>query len=413
MASRTAPRRSNRARQPQLPTLRPRPRWRGGPGELFARACDVVVAPVESHVIPRLAEVVVTGLGLLPARATWHGRNAAPARRPSCRTCRRSPRGARRTAARRAPRPRRRSPRRPGSSRARAGSRASRSDRAPDGRERPFAFPATTAQRQAGRGSVRARPPHEACSACASSPRRSGLAELVEGGARDAGFHTRRSWRRCRRAPDLAQAALELHHLGVVHRHMPGKAATVFASQKSLPIGPLAGALEVGNVAAGPDRVAVDRERREGVELAGERRRARLVEQELASATSPARSARCPGAAAADLEVAVPKRRPSSSPSSQLQRLDEVAVAERVELFWSAQYPCSGASSSMSSRRLARLIQPFATEVWRLFFWLWAIQVATNADAGSCPLGGSCGRRARSTLDEVHVAGHIAASRGA
>ena len=161
------------------------------------------------------------------------------------------------------------------------------------------------------------------------------LAELVEGCAGDA------------RVPEakllagavgellgLAEPPLELHHLGVVHPAHAGKARPVFASQKSHgAVGPLARALEVGDVAAGADRVAVDRERREGVELAGERGRARLVEQELALGDLALRDQRVPLTLQPRISrLRSPKRRPSSSAlPRELQGLAEVARAELVE----------------------------------------------------------------------------------
>ena len=160
-------------------------------------------------------------------------------------------------------------------------------------------------------------------------------------------------------------------------RHRPGKALIAFVSQNVVhAVGPLAGALEVGDVAARADRVAVDGERRVGVELARQRGRARLVEQELALGHLALLDQDVPLALEpTDLEVPVAEaarpaprpawragtpRRSSRSPSS-------------IRLRCSAQYPCSGASSSRSSSRFARPIQPFATAIWRLFFWSWAI----------------------------------------
>ena len=80
----------------------------------------------------------------------------------------------------------------------------------------------------------------------------------------------------------FGQPALELHDLGVVDTAEAGEGRhRVRVAEVAGAVGPLARALEVGDVPAGADRVAVDGERRERVELAGERRGARLVEQEL------------------------------------------------------------------------------------------------------------------------------------
>jgi len=161
------------------------------------------------------------------------------------------------------------------------------------------------------------------------------LAELVEGGARDA------------RVPDaqllacpvgellrLGQAALELHHLGMVDpAHARESVHPARLAKVAGALRPLAGALEVGHVAAGADRVAVDDERRERVELAGQRGRARLVEEELPLGDLALLDEDVPlPLERADLEVAV-----AEAPSQLLgllgegERLREVVLAELDE----------------------------------------------------------------------------------
>ena len=97
------------------------------------------------------------------------------------------------------------------------------------------------------------------------------------------GFQTRSSSpARSASSLRLGQAALELHHLGVVHpAHAREGVHRVRVAEVAGALSPLAGALEVGDVAAGADRVAVDDERRERVELAGQGSRARLVQEQL------------------------------------------------------------------------------------------------------------------------------------
>ena len=81
----------------------------------------------------------------------------------------------------------------------------------------------------------------------------------------------------------LGQPALELHHLGVVDPAETREGGhCVRVAEVARTVGPLAGALVVGDVPAGADRVAVDGEGGEGVELARQRGRARLIEEELA-----------------------------------------------------------------------------------------------------------------------------------
>ena len=109
------------------------------------------------------------------------------------------------------------------------------------------------------------------------------LAELVEGGAGDA--RTPGPQLLARQAGQLlglVEAALEAHDLGVVHAaHARERGNRVRVAELRGAVGPLRGAVEVGDLAMGTDRVAVDDERRVRVELAAERSGARLVEEEL------------------------------------------------------------------------------------------------------------------------------------
>src|SRR5215207_5664652 len=110
------------------------------------------------------------------------------------------------------------------------------------------------------------------------------LADLVEGSRRDPwvptaellagaiGFVTR-----------SLEVALELHHLDAVYPAHAGECGQrVRVAKLGRALGPLAGAVEVGDVAAGSDRVAVDDKGRVRIELAAERGDACLVEKRAA-----------------------------------------------------------------------------------------------------------------------------------
>ena len=125
------------------------------------------------------------------------------------------------------------------------------------------------------------------------------LAELVEGRAGDARAPGPQLLARlARQLLGLVEAALEAHDLRVVHAaHAREGGHGVRVAELRGAVRPLRGAVEVGDLAARADRVAVDDERRIRVELAAERSRARLVEQQLALARPrPSRGAPRPGA---------------------------------------------------------------------------------------------------------------------
>ena len=161
------------------------------------------------------------------------------------------------------------------------------------------------------------------------------LAELVEGRAGDAGVPEAKVLAGAS-ASSCASLSRPLNFITSAWftRHIPGKAEAVFASQKSHgAVGPLARALEVGDVAARADRVAVHRERRERIELAGEGGRARLVEQKLALGDLALRDQGVPlTLQAADLEVAIAEAPPQLlGLPRESERLAEVAGVELVE----------------------------------------------------------------------------------
>jgi hypothetical protein len=79
------------------------------------------------------------------------------------------------------------------------------------------------------------------------------------------------------------EIALEPHHLGPVHPAHAGKGRhRVRLAELACSVRPLAGAVEVGDVAARADRVAVDDQGRVRIELAAQGGDARLVEQRAA-----------------------------------------------------------------------------------------------------------------------------------